>query len=162
MEVQELLKNEAIKLGLCQQWQDEWGVPDTDALCDKFIRGIDFCIKHDFPKVELINKLFNQEELHKNGIYTTGDCESYEQKDVITMGDSVVNVTVPAYRLCDIYVRHDSRINLIVGAHSFVYFTLLDNGTVNIVRKNESAKIMASYYSGSIENKELVDTIHYK
>lgn len=162
MEVQELLKQQAVNLGLCQQWQDEWGVPDTDALCDKFIRGIDFCIKHDFPKVEQINMLFNRDDLERNGIYTQGQSHSVAQKNVIAMGDAEVVITVPENKICDIYVRHNAKVRLVVFPNSFVYFSLYDNGKVIIEQKSKGSKIKCSLYSGTIDNKELVDTIHYK
>jgi hypothetical protein len=164
MELQELLKTQAIELGLCQQWQDEWGTPDVDALCDKFIRGIDFCIKHDFPKVVEINYHFHREDLERNGIFTQPGviARSEGQKHVITMGESVVDVFVPDYSICDIYIRHNSKVNLHAGANSFVYFTILDNGKITIKEKQDGARIKCSYYSGVINNKDLVDTIHNK
>ena len=164
MELHELLKNQAIGLGLCQQWQDEWGNPDVDALCNKFIRGIDFCIKHDFPKLEEVNSLFQREDLERNGIFSHSNTKSVSkaQKHVIAMGEAEVDIYVPSYGVCDIYVRHNSKVNLHVGTRSFVYFTILDNGTVTIKEKQDGAKIKCSYHSGTINDKHLVDTIHYK
>lgn len=164
MSVQELLKSQAIDLGLCQQWQDEWGNPNVDDLCRKFIRGIDFCIKHDFPKVEQVNTLFQREDLERNGIYSHPNIKSVSkgQKDVVSMGDSVVDVYVPDHALCDIYVRHNSRVNLHVGENAFVYVTMRDNGTLEVVHKGAKSKIKSSYFSGTFVNKEQLDTIHYK
>lgn len=162
MEVQELLKKEAISLGLCQQWQDEWGTPDVDTLCDKFIRGIDFCIKHDFPKIEKINELFKKEDLERNGIYTQGLSHVKNKKHVIAMGDAEVVVTVPENCICDIYARHNAKVRVEASQNSFTYFSLYDSGKVIIDNKSEGAKIKCSLFSGEIVNKDLVDTIHYK
>lgn len=164
MELHELLKNQAIGLGLCQQWQDEWGTPDVNALCNKFIRGIDFCIKHDFPKLEEVNSLFQREDLERNGIFSHSNTKSVSkaQKHVIAMGEAEVDIYVPSYGVCDIYIRHNSKVNLHAGANSFVYFTILDNGKITIKEKQDGARIKCSYYSGVINNKDLVDTIHNK
>ena len=43
------LLNQAITLGLCQPWQQAWGTPDQQGLIDKWLHGIDFAIKHNYP-----------------------------------------------------------------------------------------------------------------
>lgn len=164
MQLQEFLKQEAIKLGLCQQWQDEWGNPDVDELCQKFIRGQDFCIKHDFPNVGHIREYFKREDLERNGIYCQPDvvASSVGQKNVIAMGNAMVDVYVQEDSICDIYVRHDSKVNLHVGDRAFVYVTMRDNGELEIKSKGQGAKIKSSVFSGTIDKVELIDTIHYK
>lgn len=164
MSTQEYFKRQAIQLGLCQQWQDEWGTPDVDALCDKFIRGIDFCIKHNFPSVGEINSSFKRDDLERNGIYTQPDIKSISkgQKNVIAMGNAMVDVYVPDYSICDIYVRHGANVNLHVGENAFVYITMRDRGRLNVVSKGSKSKIKVSSFSGTIANPEMIDTIHYK
>ena len=162
MSIQEQLKNEAISLGLCQEWQNKWGDPDVDTLCDKFIRGLDFCIKHDFPKVEYIIANFSEQDLSRNGIYVEGKHEAKAQKHIVVMGDADVDIYVPEYSICDIYARHDSKVRLHLDDRSWGYITVLDNATVEVVRKGDGAKIKSSFFSGTIVNKEQFDTIHYK
>lgn len=164
MELQELLKKQAINLGLCQQWQDEWGSPDVDSLCDKFIRGIDFCIKHDFPSVDEVKYHFKREDIERNGIFAHEGTKSVSngQKNVISMGESEVDVHVPDYGVCDIYVRHNSKVNLHVGNNAFVYVTVMNDSVLNVCSKGEASKIKTSYFSGTIIGKELIDTIHNK
>lgn len=53
------MKSQAVGLGLCQQWTDEWADGTSkDELVEKFVRGIDFCIEHNFPSCEVIRKEF--------------------------------------------------------------------------------------------------------
>ena len=41
------MKEEAVSLGLCAQWTAEWKDNSSkDEMVDKFVTGIDFCIKH--------------------------------------------------------------------------------------------------------------------
>lgn len=52
------MKNEAVSLGLCDKWQEEWTAQTTkEEMIEKFIRGQDFCIKHDWPSVSQIKKM---------------------------------------------------------------------------------------------------------
>lgn len=55
-ELSNTLKNRAILLGLCTEWTEGWGNPDKQGLIDKYLHGIDFCIKHDYPTVDFIEK----------------------------------------------------------------------------------------------------------
>lgn len=41
------LLTQAVSLGLCTQWTEQWGEPDQQGLIDKYLHGIDFCIKKD-------------------------------------------------------------------------------------------------------------------
>lgn len=164
MDIQEQLKREAIGLGLCQQWQGEWGKPDLRELCRKFIRGIDFCIKNDFPKVSEIRSLFNADDLsiiENEGIYIN-DGESRGCRHIVAMDKAIVDVYVPDYEICDIYVRHQATVRLHLASHSYAYVTLLDNCQVYVVYKSPSAQLKASYYGGTNHNSNLFDTIHYK
>ena len=37
--VSEELKEKAIKLGLCEQWTNEWEKEDKDSLCEKYVKS---------------------------------------------------------------------------------------------------------------------------
>lgn len=52
------MKSQAINLGLCKEWTNEWGEPDKYELCEKYIRGIDFCLLNRYPSNEIIKKEF--------------------------------------------------------------------------------------------------------
>ena len=59
MELKKQLKQDGIAKGLCSQYQ---GLIDRsqsiEALVRLFIRGIDFCIKHDYPTLEFMRENF--------------------------------------------------------------------------------------------------------
>lgn len=59
------LLNQAITLGLCQPWQQSWGTPDQQGLIDKWLHGIDFAIKHNYPTNTFIKENFDKDILHK-------------------------------------------------------------------------------------------------
>lgn len=69
-QLNETLRNEAIGLGLCQQWQNDWaGNKSHDELISMFLRGIDFCIEHNWPSSEWIVNNFTPQELHRNNVF---------------------------------------------------------------------------------------------
>ena len=55
----EELRNKAVELGLCDQWQGLWSNDWNDnKMIAKYKEGIDFCLANDFPSVEYIKSHF--------------------------------------------------------------------------------------------------------
>lgn len=51
------MKHEAVTLGLCAQWTAEWqDGTSKDEMVEKFVEGIDFCIQHNWPSVEVMKR----------------------------------------------------------------------------------------------------------
>lgn len=159
MSIQEELKQQAIEYGLCEQWQREWGDPTTADLCDKYIRGLDFCIKHEYPTVEYLDEHFKG-KVEQYGIYINEEATSIGQTDVVVNGDSKVDIYSPI--VSSIYVRHNSKIRLYVPAQAFVYVSMFNDCTVEVIEKGEGAKICVSLFGGTIVNEEKITRIHHK
>lgn len=162
MELQEKLKQEAIALGLCRQWQDDWGTPSVNDLCDKFIRGIDFCIKHDWPSVDEIKSSFTSDELSLNGIFVTGHHTCREKKCIVVMGDANVTVDVDDYGVCDIYVRHGATVCLNLGRKSWTYVSMYDDSSVVVNHKDNEASLKGFFYGGTIHEPQMFDKVYNK
>lgn len=136
MELQQELKNKAVSLGLCQQWQDEWGTPDTDALIKKYIKGIDFAIKHDFPSVKYINKSFSKDDLHKHGVYCDDKFKiNGTERVLVILGDSNGTIDIGGYGVCTIYVRHNSNVKITVNGFASVIIKVYDNAKADVSAK---------------------------
>lgn len=64
------LRGHAVSYGLCTQWQGDWqNNKSQQELIGMYIRGIDFCIEHDYPTVEYIKGNFDRSLLHQNHIF---------------------------------------------------------------------------------------------
>ena len=59
MNVSDELKEKAISLGLCTPWQKRWQNEDKHSLCQMYIKGLDFCIDHDYPSCTYMKKHFD-------------------------------------------------------------------------------------------------------
>lgn len=101
------MKSEAVGLGLCQQWTDEWADGTSkDELVEKFVRGIDFCIEHNFPSCEVIRKEFG-DVIHDHGVYVDENVLADDKPTVILNGECVAGLTYSGKSCGDIYVRHN-------------------------------------------------------
>ena len=142
------LRNAAISLGLCRQWQTEW--PDTltpDDLIAMFRRGQDFCIAHDFPSLGYIRETFTSADLERGGVYldtilgNPGSARVLGNGTYIFLGSCRGTVRFPRWTAAVLYVRHDSRIRIEADEFSRIQVRLFDEAEAKILPIDPSARI---------------------
>lgn len=135
------LKVKAIELGLCKEWTEAWEPSHSYAeLIDKYKRGIDFCIEHDYPSNEVIKAHFPEEELLFHHVYVDqiGVVDGHRSDTYVIQGSSKVTLEFHRYEVAMIYVRHASELNLIVGGHARVFVRLFDDASVSAEQMEQS------------------------
>lgn len=156
--LQDKIRQQAVDLGLCDQYQEEWKSPLNIAqLCRLFHRGQDFCIKHNYPSIEDIRQF--GEEPKRYGVYAT-DGISTDQSSVVVVGDA--DVTIVVHGVSDITARHNSTVRIRLAGDAFCYVSAYDNCRVIVEQKDEKSRLCMSYWSGEICDKEKFDKINYK
>lgn len=143
MDKSKLLRALARKNGLCDKWFSEWSDEENDQrLIDKYIKGQDFCIEHNYPPLPMIRSVFSPEILHKNHIYTDG--EAYERNPkryVIALGDSLLNLRFDGFSVATVYARHSSTVSISVYERAIIDVRLFDNAKVEIKHLDARAKL---------------------
>lgn len=157
----ERLKQDGIANGMCQQFQDEWQDPTVAELCRMYFRGMDFCVEHDWPKIELIRETFDSDELAEYGVFIK-DGSVRNKLNVAILGDSTVHVYVPDFALCDICARHNSRVHLHLGHKSYCYISTYEDTRIFIDEKESDARVKVFYYGGHLIGTPDFDMIHDK
>lgn len=149
MNISEELKDKAVSLGLCTEWTNGWGNPDKDELCDKYVRGIDFAIKHNYPSLDEMKSNFDG-IMQKHGIYVSEDISLLNPSMVIANGGCTGEVYYDRFSVGRMYVRHDSNLTVTVTGNAKVFISLYDLTKINIICK-EGAKVYVYRYGGSLE-----------
>lgn len=157
----EELKQDGIAHGMCEKFQNEWKDPNVEELSRFFFRGMDFCIEHDWPSMDLVREIFDDGELAEYGIFIKSGT-ARNKTNICTMDNSDVHVYVPDLCVSDIYARHNSKVHVHLGYKAFCYVSMYDNAAVFVDEKDDTAKIKASYYGGVIYEPHLFDMINYK
>lgn len=130
----ETLKQQAISLGLCQQWRRQWGECDQQELIDKFKKGIDFCIENQYPANEFIKENFDRSLLHENLIFVDEHINiGYAPSGVyILNGECSGTLHFREWAAATVYVRHTSKVSIIAEDFAKVFVRLYDEGETDI------------------------------
>lgn len=122
----EILRKQAIKHGLCDDWQKNvWNrVLSYEELIEIYIRGFDFSVNNDWLNYDFIQKVFPEDELHKGHVYINEEVDlSVEQSGFyVFLGDCTGKVDINGLYAVTLYLRHDSEmtVNVASGACAFV------------------------------------------
>ena len=131
LELKEMARNN----GLCDKWFGEWVDESDDAtLFDKYKRGIDFSIEHDWISNEFIKSRWDKEVLQDNNIFVDDkDMELENTKGtVIINGDCDLTFNYNLFTVSDLYARHNSIVRVTAKDHARIMVNLYDNAIVEI------------------------------
>ena len=145
------LKKRATGLGLCDNWIEEWGNPGLDDLCEMYVKGIDFCIEHDFPSCQYMKEHFDG-VMQEHGIRVDEFFILYNPPVLIANGRCDGKVKVDGYAVSDIYARHESVLEIDVSGNAVVSIETYDNCVLK-VRSSDRSKVFVYDHGGSIERE---------
>lgn len=153
------LKTQAIGLGLCEQWTNAWGNPNKQELINKFLHGVDFCIKHDYPTNEFIKKNFEKEILHRNNIFVDEDVQKRNARQIVVLqGRCTGTLLYDGMTSADVYVRHDSEVTIDCNRLSKVFVSVYDRAKVNVIQ-NDGASVYVYLHGDECEVKSEGDVM---
>lgn len=139
-ELSKTLKNQAVSLGLCAEWTEAWGNPDKQGLIDKYLHGIDFCIKHDYPSVEFIKKHFEPDLLHRNNIFVNEEVSRRNMNLIAVLnGKCTGTLLFDGFSSCDVYIRHESNITIDCSRLSKVFINIYDYAKINVIARDAAS-----------------------
>lgn len=146
----DICKEKAVSLGLCDQWQQEWEDNSSkEVLIEKYLRGIDFCLKHNYPSVDFIKEKFG-ETINSFGIYADENALIVNSHMSVLLGDTNASVLMQGI-VGEIYVRHQSVLELVASNNAKVWVNTLDFTTVRIWCDETSKVFLHNYGDAKIE-----------
>lgn len=130
------LLNQAVSLGLCTEWTEQWGSPDQQALIDKYLHGIDFCIDKGYPTNTFIKENFDRDILHKNNIFVDEDVQKRNMSHTAVLNGSCKGTLLfDGFSICDLYVRHDSEVTIDCSQYCKIFINVYDRAKVNVIQR---------------------------
>ena len=128
------LAGSAQENGICNEWHDRLSGCDDDQI-DKMLimyrKGIDFCMKHDWPSLDVVRERFKGKMEH-HGIHVDEECKIMNERFNVLLGHSDAAISFDQYNVGEIYIRHDSTAEIAISDHAFVRLDVYDNAKVKI------------------------------
>lgn len=128
----DILKQEAVDLGLCKPWTEAWGNCSQQELIDKYKKGIDFCIDKQYPSNEFIKANFDRALLNENLIFVDEhiNLETAPSGIYVINGECTGRIWFGKWAAATIFVRHNSKIRIEADRYAKVFVRLYDNAEV--------------------------------
>ena len=150
-ELTEQIRKEAILKGANCKLVTQWDNPDIDDLARRYIEGIDFCIKNDFPSVDFLKKNFG-DRMHQYGIFADEKLEERNLRHVVVNGKCRGKLIYDGCSFGKIYVRHRSKLDIVINDDSIVNIEIYDDSKITLVN-NSSKRIYVYKYGGRLKYK---------
>lgn len=149
MELIEQLKSDGIAKGLCQEWQKKLhpGV-STKRLASLFVRGIDFCVKNDYPTLEFMRDNFKG-RCEQYGVFVDGVANNDNMPDVVLNGECKCTLSYYGYSVSRVVVRHSSSAIISVFGSAHVTIDTFDNSTIKLYVSGTKSRVLVNKYGNS-------------
>ena len=164
MNTSKMLRDLARRNGLCDQFFTEWDLESTEQeLLDKYLAGMNFCIKHDFPSADVIRTMFHHELLNENNIYIDDRLNLYnptfnKKTNVVSIcGTSHGNIWLDSLSVTDLFVQHDCQLNIECRGMSKAFITLTGNAKIRVTQ--DDAAFVAIYKKSKESSYEAIGDV---
>lgn len=139
-------------MGLCDEWFGQWADSTGEQeLIDKYKRGIDFAIEHDWPSVEFIKANFSERTLHGNLIFNDDEVALYDAPSGVYIfnGNCRGAVSFGGWTVATVYVRHTSELRIYADGNAKVFVRLYDeSGATEYASEEAVVKVFDKRKSG--------------
>ena len=144
--------------GICTPWLNELKTLDNkDDLVGMYIRGLDFCLAHDYPSNDFIRAHFKG-MMEKHGVFLDEAIELQNQCKCIALGETTGRVETNGYSVCEVYAKHQSSLNIIAKDNAFVMVDVYDEAVVSVYA-HDRAKVCVNKHGGSVTYKATDDAV---
>lgn len=115
--------------GLCDSWYGKWSDDDTiDECLDRFVRGFDFSVEHDYPKLDFIVRNFRKADLHRHNIFVDEEIDlGFDGSGyIVCLGSCHGSIGLIGHVAVTVYLRHTSSIEVMATDGARVFVTRYD------------------------------------
>ena len=157
-EVTKHLAKAARASGICTPWLNELKTTnDKDALVDMYVRGLDFCLAHDYPSNDFIREHFKG-IMEKHGVFLDDAIDLQNQCKCIALGETTGRVVADGYSVVEVWAKHQSSLNIVARNNAFVMVDVYDDAVVNVCA-TDRAKVCVNRHGGKVLHNTTDDAV---
>lgn len=142
------LRNQAVALGLCNEWQNSWNKDwSKEKMVERMYKGLDFCLKYHYPSNDYILKHFDLEFRRKSNVYVNDKYSVCNPKQSLVLGSSEITFRYNAWGNGYIHVRDNSYAKIFAKNKSFVIVHLYENAYVTAEQIDKATIVLIKHSS---------------
>ena len=149
MEQKELvnqLRTDGAMKGLCQLYQLILkGSRDIEALVKLFIKGIDFCVKNDYPTLEFMRQNFKGKSEPYGG-FVDDEVVVDNLPNAVLNGECKGKLKYTGYSVSRLILRHTSKAAVNVEDHAYLTIDVFDNSHLYLAVAGTNAEVSVNVY----------------
>lgn len=129
------LRNMGREHGLCAPWREMLSdAGDKETLVKMYLRGIDFCLAYDYPRVEYMERNFKG-MCEPFGVFVSELVRAHNVPKVVAVGESTGMAEYEGAQVARVFVKHQSRITVIAAGASIVSVDCFDRSEIHVLAK---------------------------
>lgn len=164
-ELNRCLRNKAIALGLCENWQGQWNNDwDEGKMIAKYKEGIDFCLANRYPSNDFIKRNFSLKSLRKGGLFVDDKYSINDMRTVVALGSSNLRIRYNGNSIGEVYMTDDSIINLTARDDCHIIVHILGNAKISASQYGKASLLIIKHSTpctvvteGNVRIKEELD-----
>lgn len=140
------LRDQAIHLGLCEDWQKLWKRDwSQEKMVEMMYRGLDFCLKFHYPSNDFILKHFDQDFRRKANVFVNDKYSTNNPKESLVLGTSEITIRYNTWNHGTIHVRDNANVKLTTKNSSFVIAHLYENAHIEAQQLDKSRIVLVKH-----------------
>lgn len=131
--LREILKTQAESLKACKKGLRD--LPSTpQGLIERWKQNLDFALANDFPSLDFIKANFDAQLLHDNQIYVDEHLNLSDAPNGVYVlnGECSGTIHFREWAAATVYVRHNSKINIIAEDFAKVFVRVYDEADARV------------------------------
>ncbi len=145
-ELNKELRDQAILLGLCVDWQKLWGKDwSKEKMIERMFQGLDFCILNHYPSNDFILKHFEKDLLRKNNVFVNDKYSVVNPKESLILGKSDITARYNAGSYGNLHVRDNSSVKLTARNRCFVIVHLYENAAITAEQFDKATIVLVKH-----------------
>jgi len=145
-ELNKELRDNAISLGLCNEWQQLWQNDwSQEKMAEMMFRGLDFCLKNRYPSNDFIVNHFELDFRRKSNVFVDDKYSILNQIQCLILGNSEITARYNTWNHGNIYIRDNASLKLITKNRCFVIVHLFDEAYVTAEQLDKSKIVLIKH-----------------
>ena len=157
-ELRKYILAKAIQNNICKPWAEKITLAASpDDLLQMYVDGIDFCLSNNYPSNDDLVHLVG-DYLPGYGIHVDDHFSQVNSRFAVLLGNSFGQMKYTEYQTAQVFVKHQSKADLILSGNSFVMLDCFDESKVSIMA-NDASRITVNIYGNAHVSHEGSGTI---